>query len=474
MNSRYYIIVIIAIVLGIAVYTIYKSKTSIQSDTGNISPSTTPTSTQTPTLMPSTPTPTQEPASTPSPEYTPASTQAPSNTPFFPTRPTPTTMAPTAAPTTAAPTTAAPTTAAPTTAAPTTAAPTTAAPTTAAPTTATPTTSAAAPTTAAPTTAAPTTAAPTTAAPTTAVPTVAAPSASVNIISVMSAAANGVDKYYACTTGGSIWTITNTHPSKAGSIEINITKRPGVSFSSGGIVYDSTKKFDIPVGGSVTVIWNLTLNDGFSIRFGNFDGSDVLYSILTKNGNMYVDPYAPSNSVTDISLYYKIKGFYSLASVPVPTTMAPTAAPTTPAPTTAPLTDPNFTQIVKDVPIKWPNSTISFKNISNKQIYVIWVKLDCTVPGLPPPPGFSNDYSLRVYRYIAPGASVSFKMPPVLNPGITLPGYGTPNYVFSGIFATLADGTDYLLTANYPPTNDGYISFKEVPAGQDFIFQYQP
>jgi hypothetical protein len=292
----------------------------------------------------------------------------------------------------------------------------------------------------------------------------------------MKEVANGADNYYACTTGGSIWTITNTHPSKAGSIEIGITTRPGVSFSSGGIVYYGTNKFDIPVGGSVSVIWNLALDDQFSIRFGNFDGPDVLYLILTKNGNMVPDrnPYGrPNPPVSNIEFNYKIKGFFSLASTPAPTTIAPTMAPTA-APTMAPLTDPNFTQIVKGVRYYWPNSTISFKNISSKSNYIMQIKLECnalykyggytacSVVGLPPPPGFNPDYSMTVRKSIAPGASVSFKMPSL-----------DVAYIFTGIMATLADGTDYLLTADYPQTKDGYISFKEVPTGQDFIFQYK-
>jgi hypothetical protein len=306
----------------------------------------------------------------------------------------------------------------------------------------------------------------------------------------MSAVANGVDKYYSCTTGGSIWAITNTHPTKAGSVRITINKRPGVSFSSDGIVYDSSAKFDIPSGGSVNIIWNLTLNESITINFWNFNNQEeVVYTIITKNGNMVPNPYQyaiPNPPVSEIS-YYKIKGFYSLSSLPAPTTAAPTPAPPTAAPSAAPLADPNFTQIVKGVRYYWPNSTISFKNISTKSNYVTNITLtctavykyggytDCSVVGLPPPPGFNPDYSMPVRRMIPPGASVSFKMPPVLNPGAGI-------YIFNNITATLVDGTDYRLTADYPSTDDGYISFKDIEKNNlfatvskehDFIFQYQ-
>lgn len=147
---------------------------------------------------------------------------------------------------------------------------------------------------------------------------------------------------------------------------------------------------------------------------------------------------------------------------PIFTTRAPTAAPTTIAPTTpAPLS------------IYWPNSTISFKNISNNTITINTAQLENGYPNMIVPAGMTASgtqrYNLPVLGTLAPGASVSFKMPD-LYPGVSTPNYGIVPYSF-----TLLHLITNLGSSNIWFTKEGVdrISFNSVPI-KDILVQYHP
>jgi hypothetical protein len=163
---------------------------------------------------------------------------------------------------------------------------------------------------------------------------------------------------------------------------------------------------------------------------------------------------------------------YLAPAGPTPTVMvAPTVAPK--APPAAQFPD-GYTQILSGVPFYWPNSTISFKNISNNTITINTAQLQNNNPNIPAPTGMiasgSQTYNLPVLGTLAPGESTSFKMPSQkVNRD-----YGFEyNFSFMNLKADI--GLENLLNINMMFTKeDGdRISFNSVPI-KDILVQYHP
>jgi hypothetical protein len=132
-----------------------------------------------------------------------------------------------------------------------------------------------------------------------------------------------------------------------------------------------------------------------------------------------------------------------------------------------------YTQIVSGVSFYWPNSTISFKNISGNTMTINTAQLENGIPGMPIPAGMTASgtqlYNLPVIGTLAPGESTSFKMPD-LNPGVNIPGYGPVNYNFSRMFLdTNLRGLNMWVTGS----GTANISFTNIPT-TDIIVQYHP
>jgi hypothetical protein len=158
-----------------------------------------------------------------------------------------------------------------------------------------------------------------------------------------------------------------------------------------------------------------------------------------------------------------------------PVTMAPTTAPPK-APTASPFVD--YTQIVSGMSFYWPNSTLSFKNISNKTITINTAQLQNGTPNIPAPSGMtasgSQTYNLPVLGTLAPGESTSFKMPSqkVNNDGY----YFDYNFIFLYLIASVGSyqvNTNMRFTNSDPYTINTYTSLSNVPT-TDIIVQYHP
>jgi hypothetical protein len=161
-----------------------------------------------------------------------------------------------------------------------------------------------------------------------------------------------------------------------------------------------------------------------------------------------------------------------MAPTAAPTTMAPTAAPTTTAPTTMAPSN----QVFDGKPVYW-NSVISFKNISSNTISILSARLTATAPGLPIPPGMEkgvNNAEFNIPSLVGdlfPGQSVSFRMPPVRDPGVFVPGQGYPSYDSLDTLELRTNPGNFFYRMYKSGTNSEYITFNYVPTKNIIVLQ---